>query len=352
MVKVELPYLAIYRVRGKEFAYYRRGGKRVRIRGELGSDLWRAEYERIHAGFGAPELPNLSDARPGTFAGLWRAYLLSHDFKRLARGTQAGYRRLIEPLVDDFGDLPVATLQTKHVRGWRDEMAETPRKANGMVTVLRILLAWGIEREWRKDNPAKGIKPLRYKRVPHRPWTDTEVEAMTGPEAGAGALPVLIALYTAQRLGDVLSLPWSAYDGDTITLRQSKTGAELVIPVHPILRAALDVTPRLHSVICTRPDGQPWKIDHFKHSFAAARRKLGLPDDLHFHGLRHSAASRLAEAGASHAEIASITGHKTLSMVSHYAAGARQKSLAKAAIAKLPDASQNRKVSSTFTESV
>lgn len=168
------------------------------------------------------------------------------------------------------------------------------------------------------------------------PWRDAEIAIMTGPHAGALALPVLIALYTAQRLGDVLRLPWSAYDGETIRLRQGKTGAELALPVHPVLQAALATAPRTAITICTRPDGHAWKADHFKHRFARTRERLGLPDDMHFHGLRHSAASHLAEAGCTHAEIAAITGHKSAAMVSHYTRGAAQKKLAQAAIARLP----------------
>jgi len=96
-----------------------------------------------------------------------------------------------------------------------------------------------------------------------------------------------------------------------------------------------NVLPRTAVTICTRADGYSWKTDHFAHSYTAMRNKLGLPDDLQFHGLRHSAASRLAEAGVSGAEIQAITGHETRAMVEHYTKGAKQKNMAKPAIAKL-----------------
>jgi hypothetical protein len=38
-------------------------------------------------------------------------------------------------------------------------------------------------------------------------------------------LPLLLALWTGQRQGDLLRLPWSAYDGKYIRLRQSKGGS-------------------------------------------------------------------------------------------------------------------------------
>ena len=38
-------------------------------------------------------------------------------------------------------------------------------------------------------------------------------------------LAMLLAINTGQRQGDLLRLPWSAYDGTNIKLRQGKTGA-------------------------------------------------------------------------------------------------------------------------------
>ena len=36
-------------------------------------------------------------------------------------------------------------------------------------------------------------------------------------------LPFMLAIWTAQRQGDLLRLTWTAYDGKWIRLRQSKT---------------------------------------------------------------------------------------------------------------------------------
>lgn len=339
MSKINLKYVAIYKVRGKDFSYYRRDGKRFRIHGDVGSDEWRAEYERIHTQYAAGNVEKAPPAK-GSFAALWVDYAGSKKFAKLVKGTQDNYRRSIEPLVKDFGHMPIATLESKHIQRWTDELEDTPRTANALLTTLRLLLNYGMKRGMVKDNQALLVDPTRYKKKPYRPWSDKEIDIMTGPEAGDGALPVLLGLYTAQRRGDVLAMKWTAYDGETIAVKQSKTGTELAIPVHPILRAALDMEPRRSEYICTRPDGKPWRASHFSHSFAKARERLGLSDSLHFHGLRHTAASRLAEAGCSHAEIQAITGHKTIAMVAHYASGAKQKTLSAQAIARLPSQAQ------------
>jgi integrase len=113
----------------------------------------------------------------------------------------------------------------------------------------------------------------------------------------------------------------------------------MTIPLHPDLRPALRKARKTITAltICTRSDGQPWGSGaHFSREFGKMRDKLGLPADLHFHGLRHSAASRLAEAGASDAQIMAITGHKSTAMIRLYTSGARQKVMAISAISKLP----------------
>jgi integrase len=140
--------------------------------------------------------------------------------------------------------------------------------------------------------------------------------------------------YPGKRLGNVLALRWAAYDAEAleIAVRQAKTAEDLIIPVHETLRIALDAEPRRAAEICTRPDGAAWKLDHFKHTFAKERARRGLPDDLHFHGLRHSAAVRLAEGGCSAQQIQAILGHRTLTMVTHYTQKVNRRRLAKEAM--------------------
>jgi integrase len=69
---------------------------------------------------------------------------------------------------------------------------------------------------------------------------------------------------------------------------------------------------------------------------AKGLKKIGLPAGLNVHGLRKAAARRLAEAGCTVHEIASITGHRSLQMVQHYTTSADQQRLAGAAVARLP----------------
>jgi integrase len=147
---------------------------------------------------------------------------------------------------------------------------------------------------------------------------------------------MLLALWTGQRQGDLLRLPWNAYDGKHIRLRQSKTGARVVIPVGAPLKAALDAAPKVSPIILTNRGGKPWLSESFRWSWNRACKAAGIVG-LTFHDLRGTAVTRLALAGATEAEIATITGHSMRSvraiLDTHYLA--RDPALGESAIAKL-----------------
>ena len=149
-------------------------------------------------------------------------------------------------------------------------------------------------------------------------------------------LPLLLALWTGQRQGDFLGLPWSAYDGTHIRLRQRKGGARFVIPVGAPLKAALDATPKRTTIILTSSEGKPWTSDGFRASWGKACKRAGVVG-LTFHDLRGTAVTRLALAGCTEAEIATITGHSLRDVRSildtHYLH--RDPALAESAIRKL-----------------
>src|SRR5215471_14528739 len=101
----------------------------------------------------------------------------------------------------------------------------------------------------------------------------------------------VLALWTGQRQGDLLTLPWSAYDGSHIRLRQFKTGQAVVVRVGAPLKKLLDRTKKRSTVILTNTRGRPWTSDGFRTSWRKMCRKAGI-EGLTFHDLRGSAVTR------------------------------------------------------------
>lgn len=185
-------------------------------------------------------------------------------------------------------------------------------------------------------NPcAEGGKLYSGSRV-DKIWTDDDVARFLAVAPPILRLPMLLAINTGQRQGDLRRLPWSAYDGRDIKVRQRKTGAFLPVPVSDELRVALDAAPRISPVILVSSDGKPWSESGFQSAWGKATIRAGVRD-LTFHDLRGTAVVMLARAGCSEAEIYSITGHKPSDvrtiLTAHYLP--RDGEVARNAIAKL-----------------
>ena len=199
--------------------------------------------------------------------------------------------------------------------------------------MLSILFSFAMLRGWRTDNPCKQVKKLRGGKS-YEPWPEVAIERFRAEANPRMVWAMELALHTGQRRGDVLAMQWGQIEDGCISVAQQKTGGRLLIPIHPDLAAVLDEIPRVGTNIVHREDGRAYTGTGFSALFRREQQRLGL-GGLQFHGLRHTAAVRLAEAGATDRELMSILGHRTASMVTKYTRRAEQERLAEAAIVKL-----------------
>jgi integrase len=280
------------------------------LRGEPGTPEFIASYNEAVARRVMPPR--------GTLLSVLQGYQASDDFLKLAARSRADYVGKIKVIEKTFGDFPLSALTDKRTRGifkaWRERLAITSRRqADYAWVVLARVLSWGMDRGLVAENPcARGGRLYRGSRA-EKIWTEADEAAFLERAPSHLHLPLLLALWTGQRQGDLLRLPWSAYDGKHIRLRQSKGGARVVIRVGAPLKAALDAAPRRSTIILTTSDGRPWTPDGFRASWGKACRKAGITG-VTFHDLRGTAVTRLAIAECTEPEIATITGHSLRSV--------------------------------------
>jgi integrase len=154
---------------------------------------------------------------------------------------------------------------------------------------------------------------LRLKTTPPRDriWTDEEVARWLDAAAGEDphmSTAFLLLQYSAQRPGDVLKMTWPQYSGSAIRLRQQKTGALLDVPAQPVLRDHLDGlarSPTSLTIVTYR--GLPVKYLRFNERFRRIAERAQI--DAQARDLRRTAMVRMAEAGATVPQIASVSGH-------------------------------------------
>jgi integrase len=255
--------------------------------------------------------------------------------------TRHDYIQQIKRIERDLGDFPLAALTDLRTRGvfmeWRDKLALTSRRqADYAWQVLALVLAFAKERGKITVNPCeRGGRLYRGNRV-DKVWTDDDEAAFLRTAPAILRLPLLMALWTGQRQGDLLRLTWSAYDGSHIRLRQSKTGAAVRIKVGAPLKAVLDATPKTSPLILLSSTNRPWTGGGFRASWRIAQAAAGVVG-VTFNDLRGTAVTRLALVGCTEAEIAAISGHSLRDVRSildaHYLH--RDPQLADAAITKL-----------------
>ncbi len=299
---------------------------------------WRRTGERpqpnspTHAIAPVPAQPPANTCR--ALIDRWQS---SVSWQRRAPATRRDYRNKARYFVARLGDAPVAALTKPVMYAWWEELHRTHghAMANGVVAVARAALSYAELIGWRAEN----TNPARNLALPGLPprvsvWTPAEVAHLVATadslgEHGIGDA-VVIALHSGQRQGDVLALEHEQTAGGRVAMRQAKRGARVVVPATDQLAARLAAirarrtgggVVSLASLgrLVLRPDGQPYKADHFRHVFAHVRAVAA--DSLDdaaaaarlrartFADLRDTAITRLALAGGTITEIRAITGH-------------------------------------------
>jgi integrase len=262
------------------------------------------------------------------------AWERSPEWRALAPSTQANYLTYLRPLVG-MEHVQASRIERKQITDIRNALAQAKGNgaSTGFVRTASALFGWAVENGWLKMSPTLRMKRLKGGHLPA--WTPAEAEQAMRQLPEHLRRPVVLALYSGQRRGDLCRLPWSAYDGRSLRLRQSKTGAALVIPVHPALKAELDAwrAEAAATMILVNKFDRPWQVTNLSRQLGDALAKLeGFPPHRNIHGLRKLAAINLAQCGCTLHEIGAITGHRSLAMLQLYTAGTDQERLAEAAV--------------------
>lgn len=346
----------VFRVRRKARTYYyfqfgrgsRAPGKRHALPGDPQSpEFWQAVKRLTGEGE--------AQARAGSFAALIAAYRTpgNPDWSRLAANTRKDYGLYLDRIAGLWGALPVAALSPADVLALRDSMSATPVAANHMLSILRTLLAWGVPRGWRSDNPAREI--ARFKgSEPNAPWPVALYQAALAHAKAIGATDIYRALFllreTGQRQSDALRFRPADRAGPGFRFTIQKTGRAHFAPLSAAAVSEIDawsgekMVP--YAVASTgRPHTQPtfgarWHRFLSREDSANIRAEMERLD-LSVHGLRALKCCDLRCEGMTHQEIALIVGMST-AMVERYTRKIDQEIAAGHAQERLEDLQRSR----------
>jgi integrase/recombinase XerC len=200
---------------------------------------------------------------------------------------------------------------------------------------VRAFLKYAAEQAGETAQLPRTRAPRRPRTLPRpaspddaRGLAEDVADAASTPWIGARDLAILLLLYGGGlRVAEALSL--IARDlpiGATLRV----TGKRLktrVVPIVPAVREAIDDYVRQcpypmsgDTPLFVGARGGPLNPDLVRRSVAAARRRLGLPDSLTPHALRHSFATHLLARGADLRSLQELLGHASLSSTQIYTA--------------------------------
>ena len=262
------------------------------------------------------------------------------------------YASVIEHhLKPSLGTLPLPKLTPLHIQahytaavkdGARKDGRKGGLSAQSVLHHHRILseaLRMAVRWQLLIRNPCDAVEPPAV-RTRELPIID-EMQTAWLIEVSQGTrlyIPILLAVCTGLRRGEILGLRWSDFDAVTAAIRVCRSLEETKahgvrfkepkgkrarsVAVPPLLIEALALYRKEQDqlkglfgadyqdggLVCCRPDGQVWKPSAFTSAYRALlkRRKLAGPN---FHALRHSHASHLIKSGVDIKQVSARLGH-------------------------------------------
>ena len=249
----------------------------------------------------------------------------SREVTTKKRGRRAELNK-IQALKRAFSGYSLTALLPRTIAEYRDRRQAVDRAASGTVRRELALLAHAFEVARKDFGLPVPVNPVRQIRMPSpgaardRRLEGHELASLLNALSQTPQVRTLVqlAVETACRRGELLALDWSLVNLDTCVARLpiTKNGSPRNVPL------SSTATGLLHSL--WESAGQPkhghvfsLKPSSVSQAFVRACARASIAG-LRFHDLRHEATSRLFERGFNVMEVATITGHKSLSMLQRY----------------------------------
>ncbi len=251
--------------------------------------------------------------------------------RKLSNSTKISYRRTMDAILEKNAGKAVAETTRQHVRAIHDKLVETPRKADHMLQVIRLLWNYAKDKlDWPlDDNPAAKINLYGSSRE-FEPWPEWMITALPSAPAEVQAAAELI-LGTGQRPSAAIAVRHDDFDGDEMWVLDEKGDARFRVYCPDRLRWFVASIKKTGAYILAKNLTQALGYSAVEKQFRGWRMGLGeAAKPFSMHGLRKLAIVQLAEAGCSDAEIQAVT-NQSPAMVAFYRQKAERKKLSKSA---------------------
>ncbi len=264
---------------------------------------------------------NVSEAQRTTLGDVIARYLV--EVTPSMKGVTEDTIRLKAIIRKPISRWSMANLSAARIAAYRDERL---KEVSGGTVIRELAYISAIinhaRREWgiNVPNPVQMVRKPQSPQSRSRVLTDDEVSKLlmalepTGRRSHWTKPAVQLALATAMRRGELLSMRWEHIDlqNRTAFLSDTKNGESRTVPLSTVAVQVLVELPRHISGVVI-----PVKFFTLDAAFKRARKRAGL-DDVRFHDLRRTAITRMAEKLPNVIELAAVSGHKSLMVLKRY----------------------------------
>jgi integrase len=220
-----------------------------------------------------------------------------------------------DEMLQDIGPERVEKYKAKR----KDKDGVSPATVNRELACLKTLFNKAVEWGRIENSPLRKVKRLREIKRKERILSDVEMAWLIQTASDHLKPFLVVALNSGMRKNEILSLRWSDIDFSKgfISIGDSKSGKSRNIPMNSSAFEALKGMSQASEFVFFNPKTKGHLKD-IKTAFKTACKSVGIKG-FRIHDLRHTAATKMIEAGVDLVTVSKILGHSSIQMTMRYA---------------------------------
>ncbi len=256
---------------------------------------------------------------------------------KLSPTTYESYKRNIDKyIIPNLGNIKLSNLLPLQLQNFYNILSET--LSNTSIVYIHRILHSALNQAMKWDlvirNVSNNVEPPKREKYKATILDSIQTtQLISAVKATYIYIPVMIALSTGMRRGEVLGLTWNNVDLESATLKvvqavyPTKSGLVVLPPktktsvrkislpptLVEILREHRNKNAHISTYVCTLEDGTLISPSSLNHKFKQILKDNNLPS-IRFHDLRHSHASLLLSQGVQAKVISERLGHSNINI--------------------------------------
>lgn len=250
--------------------------------------------------------------------------------------SQASEKTHLTKLRAEFGSLPLDSVNLEKIQRWTVGLAGAPGYVRNLVATMRQIwdygVAWGYAEERR--SPFEKLKLPRNRKKEQPYFTEEQSKKLIALADEPLKTIIWFASETGARIGEICGLRWDDVDAKnkTVCIRRSawrgkigspKTSAGVrLVDISSALAEHLAAMPKLSVFVFPNPHGAPHNCSNLTtRQLKPLLKKIGIDEEIGFHGFRHGAASIMANLSINEAVRQTRMGHSSFQITRGYTHG-------------------------------